>query len=95
MIVFKAKAWLDLNQKIERGEHVDSRNIKKHRNDILRIAAEIPLNFCELPEKIRNDMMKFIRSLKVTKEELKNLKIIGDREEDIINILRDTFDLTE
>lgn len=77
MIVFKAKAWLDLNQKIERGEHVDSRNIKKHRNDILRIAAEIPLNFCELPEKIRNDMMKFIRSLKVTKEELKNLKIIG------------------
>ena len=39
--------------------------------------------------------MKFIRSLKVTKEELKNLKIIGVREEDIINILRDTFDLTE
>ena len=95
LIVFKAKAWLDLNQKIEQGEHVDSRNIKKHRNDILRIAAEIPLNFCELPEKIRNDMMKFIRSLKVTKEELKNLKIIGVREEDIINILRDTFDLTE
>ena len=95
LIVFKAKAWLELSQKLNQGEHVDSRNIKKHRNDILRIAAEIPLDFCKLPEKIQDDMLKFIRSLKVTKEELKNLKITGVREEDIINILRDTFDLTE
>ncbi len=53
------------------------------------------MDFCKLPEKIQDDMLKFIRSLKVTKEELKNLKITGVREEDIINILRDTFDLTE
>lgn len=28
LIAFKAKAWLDLNQKLEQGEHVDSRDIK-------------------------------------------------------------------
>lgn len=37
LVLFKAKAWLDLNQKLEAGEHVDSRDIKKHRNDVLRI----------------------------------------------------------
>lgn len=55
LIAFKVKAWLDLNQKMEQGEHVDSRDIKKHRNDILRIVSEIPLEFCELPEKARKD----------------------------------------
>lgn len=35
LIVFKAKAWLDLQSRLERGEHIDSRDIKKHRNDIL------------------------------------------------------------
>ena len=33
LIPFKAKAWLDLNERNRRGEHVDSRNLKKHRND--------------------------------------------------------------
>jgi hypothetical protein len=31
LIPFKAKAWLDLNEKLEHGERVDSRDIKKHR----------------------------------------------------------------
>lgn len=95
LIVFKAKAWLDLNQKLERGAHVDSRDIKKHRNDILRIVSEIPLESCEMPETIRKDMQSFIAKLKVTKEELKNLKIMGVQETDIINTLKDTFGLTD
>lgn len=95
LIAFKAKAWLDLNQKLGQGEHVDFRDIKKHRNDILRIVSEMPLEFCELPEKVRKDMESFTRTLKVTKEELKNLKITGVQEADIINTLRDTFALSE
>ncbi len=95
LIAFKARAWLDLNQKLGQGEHVDSRDIKKHRNDILRIVSEMPLEFCELPEKARKDMESFTRTLKVTKEELKNLKITGVQEADIINTLRDTFGLSE
>ena len=30
LIPFKAKAWLDLNARSRRGEHVDSRDLKKH-----------------------------------------------------------------
>ena len=32
LIPFKAKAWLDLREKIQQGIHVDSRDLKKHRN---------------------------------------------------------------
>ena len=48
-----------------------------------------------MPEKARKDMESFTRTLKVTKEELKNLKITGVQEADIINTLRDTFGLSE
>ncbi len=34
LIPFKAKAWLDLRNRKANGEHVDSKNIKKHKNDI-------------------------------------------------------------
>ena len=37
IILFKIKAWLDLSERRENGEHIDSKNIKKHKNDIMRI----------------------------------------------------------
>ncbi len=38
LIPFKAKAWLDLKERKARGEHIDSKNIKKHKNDLFRLA---------------------------------------------------------
>ncbi|MCD8300934.1 MAG: hypothetical protein LUC41_07180, partial [Clostridiales bacterium] len=46
LVPFKAKAWLDLTKKKEQGIHVDSKDIKKHRNDILRIVSELVLEPC-------------------------------------------------
>lgn len=43
LLLFKAKAFLDLSARKANGEHVDSRDIKKHKNDILRIAMEFIL----------------------------------------------------
>ncbi|MDO4272227.1 MAG: hypothetical protein Q4D16_01035 [Eubacteriales bacterium] len=40
-------------------------------------------------------MKSFIATLKITKDELKNLKIMGIQETDIINTLRDIFGLTD
>ncbi len=39
LIVLKAKAWMDLSERRGRGEHVDSRDVKKHRNDVLRLST--------------------------------------------------------
>ena len=38
LIPFKAKAYLDLKARADRGEKVDAKNIKKHRNDVVRLA---------------------------------------------------------
>ena len=45
IIPFKAKAWLDLREK----KDVDSSDIKKHRNDIIRIVSDMVLQKCILP----------------------------------------------
>ena len=77
IIPFKAKAWLDLNERTQRGQHVDSRDLKKHRNDIIRMASELVLERCELPDEVRSDMETFIQTMNVTDQEIKNLKLNG------------------
>lgn len=37
LILFKAKAWLDLKQRKAEGKQVDRKNIEKHRKDIIRL----------------------------------------------------------
>lgn len=91
LIPFKAKAWLDLNERSRRGEHVDSRDLKKHRNDIIRMAVELVLERCELPDEVRTDMMTFIESMNVTDMEIKNLKLRGVRADDIRQLLTETY----
>lgn len=87
IIPFKAKAWLDLKEK----QDVDSSDIKKHRNDIIRILADMPLQKCILPEEVRNDMRMFIEQFDVTESELKNLRIRGTKSEDIKQALKDIY----
>lgn len=82
-----------LNQKLEQGQHVDSRDVKKHRNDILRIAAEMVLEHCELSDAVKEGMVKFMEKFHVTDTELKNLKITGVHAGDIIKALERAFNL--
>jgi hypothetical protein len=93
LIPFKAKAWLDMNEKLERGEHVDSRDIKKHRNDIIRMSAELVLESSELSEAVKKDMSTFVQKLHITDAELKNLNIVGVHEADIISVLQMVYNL--
>ena len=80
-----------MNQKAEQGEHIDSRDIKKHRNDILKISSEMILEKYQLPSAVKKDMTDFIEKFHVSDTELKNLKITGIPEKDILNILKQTL----
>lgn len=92
LILFKAKAWMDLKEKKEQGEHIDERDIKKHKNDILRLVSEMVLERnCELSKSIRCDMKKFTRLLQDEPIDLKNLKIGNISKADIIETLKDTY----
>lgn len=87
IIPFKAKAWLDLREK----KDVDSSNIKKHRNDIIRIVSEMNLQECVLPDEVRKDMKIFLDEFEVSDLELKNLKIRRVKPQDIIETLKTVY----
>jgi hypothetical protein len=87
IIPFKAKAWLDLREKKE----ADSADVRKHRNDIIRIVSEMVLNQCVLPAEIKRDMEVFIEEFVVTEAELKSLKISGVKPKEIKDTLQDIY----
>jgi len=60
LIPFKAKAWLELTERKANGGQVDSRNIRKHKNDIVRLSTLFLANDrLSLPETIMQDMREF------------------------------------
>lgn len=73
---------------------MDSRDIKKHRNDILRIVSELVLEPCRLSGKLHEDMEEFCAKLTVTDEELKNLKLSGIHEDDVRSTLAEIYGLS-
>ena len=65
LICLKAKAFLDLRARKEKGEQVDERNIRKHKNDVIRLAALLTAeDELTLPGPIKTDMQDFIENLK-------------------------------
>jgi hypothetical protein len=61
LIPFKAKAWLDLTHRKTKGEQVDSKNIHKHLNDIIRLSALLsPDTKKILPDSVAGDMARFM-----------------------------------
>ena len=63
LIPFKARAFLDLTARLEAGGNVDRKDIKKHRNDVFRLAQLLPLDASvDLPESVRLDLRTFVDS---------------------------------
>lgn len=92
IILFKAKAYMDLKMRKALGEKVDSRDIKKHKKDILRITAELMLEKIEdLPEIVNTDIHSFINSLEKEPFEKDSLKEYGLENEDVVNLLKQIF----
>ena len=61
MIPLKAKAWLDLTERKSKGGQVDSKNIRKHKNDIITLSDLLSQEIrMILPDSIAGDMEKFL-----------------------------------
>ncbi len=64
LIPLKAKAWIDLRERKSKGEQVDSKNIKKHRTDVLNLYRLLsPETRIPAPEVIKNDLSFFLAEL--------------------------------
>ena len=95
MIPFKAKAWLDLKKRKERGNYIDSRDIKKHKNDVIRLSMLlVPDNKIEVPYMIKNDLSQFIQNINKEDINLKQLGISSIDKKDFILLLSEIYGLS-
>ena len=94
IVVFKAKAWLDLTARKQAGERVDSKSINKHKNDVFRLFQLLaPENKIGLPDEIRDEMRQFIESVRQAPPVLKSLNIKGVTVEEVFETFNEIYQL--
>ena len=92
LIPFKTKAWLDLSNKKASGEHVDNKNIKKHKNDVSRLSELIDTDIKILVENIiYADIVKFVKDMEKEEIDLKKLGIPNKTNEQILNEILELY----
>ena len=89
LIPFKAKAWMDLIDRKTVGEHVDSKNIKKHKNDVFRLTELIDPNAkIAAPQGVYADIQEFVQRMKNENVDTKQLGLVGRTKEKILEELK-------
>ena len=75
LIPLKARAWLDLVSRNNDGAEIDKRDIRKHKNDIIRLYQLLtPTDRITTPLSIKHDMHQFLERIENDKEvDLKQL----------------------
>ncbi len=96
LIPYKAKAWLDLSERKASGYSVDSKNIKKHKNDIFRLAQLITTDTRQiLSAEIKEDMKLFLTAMETEDVDMKSLGIRGISKDKIIALLFQCYGIKE
>jgi hypothetical protein len=96
IVPLKARAWIDLTKRHGRGEHVSRGDIKKHRNDIIRLSQLIsPGARIALPDSIRADVAEFVARALHEGAEPKTFGVIGMTLRDVRSLLSAVYDLAE
>ena len=93
LIPFKAKAWMDLTDRKAAGEHVDSKNIKKHKNDVFRLTELIdPTAKIVAPQGVYADIQEFVQRMKNENVDIKQLGVVGRTTEKILEELKAMYE---
>lgn len=78
LLSLKAKAWCELTQRKSNGEAVDSKDIRKHRNDVFRLFVAIDPEFeADIPATVRDDLRTFIEGISNEDIDLKSFGIVN------------------
>lgn len=71
LICLKAKAYLDIKYRIEQGGAEDTKHLKKHRNDVFRLAILLrDTDIFELPERIKETLQAFAQTIEMPGREI-------------------------
>ena len=91
LIPFKAKAWLDLTNRKSAGENVDSKNIRKHKNDIFRLSVLLSPNIkINVASEIYKDIQTFLQAMRQESVDTKQLGLTRSKEA-ILETLQNTY----
>ena len=91
LIPFKMRAWIDLSRRKSEDEHVNSDDIKKHKNDVFRLMNIInPDERINVPEVVKNDIREFVTKMPQERINLKNVGL-DMKVEDALQILKDVY----
>ena len=93
LIPLKARAWLDLNNRKNRGASIDDKDIRKHKNDVIRLYRLLtPTQRIPLPQLIKQDMQDFLDHIQNDRSiDFKNLGIKNIKIEDLLINLRSIY----
>jgi hypothetical protein len=88
LLPLKARAWIDLQERYDRGEYVSPDDIRKHRNDVIRLSQLIsPAARIPLPKSIRANLSDFVRRGLNEGPEPKTIGVIGMALPDVESLL--------
>lgn len=74
LVPLKVRAWLDLSERRSQGETVDSKSIKKHKNDVFRLYQILSPDFDgEVPDSIKDDLREFFSRMEKEEIDFKSL----------------------
>lgn len=91
LIAFKAKAHVDLTKKHSEGQHISERDLKKHKNDIFRLAQLLkPNETIDVTDSVKADMQNFFNLIEKENINMKALKLNYTKEE-VVTILKHIF----
>lgn len=90
LVPLKARAWLDLSQRRSEGESIDSKSIKKHKNDVFRLYQILSPDFDgEVPDSVKEDLSEFLSRMEMEEIDFKSLGLgTIDRKSVLVGIRR-------
>jgi hypothetical protein len=96
LIPLKARAWLDLSERRQSGAIIDEKDLRKHKNDVIRLYQLLSIHKrVALSETIKQDMQKFIECMKKGESiDLKNLGLKNTHLDEVLNNLNLIYGLS-
>lgn len=85
LIPFKMYAWIDLKDRKARGEHVNERDLKKHKYDVFRLLQIVePEKKIETKGNVNEAVRRFLREIRDEKIPLKQIGLPFELKEAIV-----------
>lgn len=89
----EAQFYRFTDPKSKEGEKVDSRNIKKHKNDVFRLAQLLDQESKHLDDEVWGDMEQFLLKMENEMIDLKSIGVSGSSKMQILNRLYRCYEI--